>query len=333
MQQSLRLKGWELLMRKYNLPIFIPHRGCPHDCVFCNQRKITGVETDVTPGKVKELISGFLRTLDKDDASVEVAFFGGSFTGLEMDLQEEFLSIAKGFFPQIDGIRLSTRPDYINDDVIKLLKKYGVTTVELGVQSTNDEVLALNNRGHSFADVKRASQLIKNAQIELGHQIMLGMYGSDPDIDRRTVEDVIKLKPSCMRIYPVITLKGTHLEKLYNEGKYIPYTIETAAELAKDAIVKFRERGIEVIRVGLHSSDELENGDSVVAGPYHAAFGEITESLIFRDEIEKEIKEHDAKVFVFKCAKNNVSKAIGHRKMNKIYFKDKYGVELKVLSI
>lgn len=320
-------------MRKYNLPIFIPHRGCPHDCVFCNQRKITGVETEVTPNKVKELISQFLGTLDGDDASVEVAFFGGSFTGLDFDLQEEFLSVAKSFFPKIDGIRLSTRPDYINDDVIKLLKKYGVTTVELGVQSTNDSVLALNNRGHSFDDVKKASKLIKDAQIELGHQIMLGMYGSSKEIDCRTVEDVIKLKPSCVRIYPVITLRGTHLEKLYNEGKYIPYTIELAAEQAKNAILKFRENEIEVIRVGLHSSDELENGDSVVAGPYHAAFGEITESLIYRDVIENEINARGKEGFVFRCAKNDVSKAIGHKKMNKIYFKDKYGIELKVLSI
>ncbi len=322
-------------MRKYNLPIFIPHRGCPHDCIFCNQRKITGVETEVTPQRVREMISEFLGNIDEENASVEVAFFGGSFTGLDLNLQEEFLSVASEFFPRIDGIRLSTRPDYINADVLTLLKKYNVTTVELGVQSTNDEVLSLNNRGHSFDDVKRASEQIKNAKINLGHQIMLGMYGSTPEIDCRTVDDVLSLKPSCVRIYPVVTLKGTYLEKLYNQGEYVPYTVEAAAILAKEAVVKFRERGIDVIRIGLHSSDELENGESVVAGPYHAAFGEITESLVFRDIIEEDIKTNKIRnnEFVFKCSKKDISKAIGHKKMNKIYFMDKYGIKLKILSI
>ena len=322
-------------MRKYNLPIFIPHRGCPHDCIFCNQRKITGVETEVTPQRVREMISEFLRSINEKNASVEVAFFGGSFTGLELGLQEEFLSVAAEFFPKIDGIRLSTRPDYINSDILELLNKYNVTTIELGVQSTNDNVLSLNNRGHSFDDVKSASKQIRDANIALGHQIMLGMYGSNPDIDSKTVDDILKLNPSCVRIYPVVTLKGTYLEKLYNQGEYVPYTVETAAMLAKDAVVKFRKNGVDVIRIGLHSSDELESGESVVAGPYHAAFGEITESLIFRDIIEGKIKKDKIKDgdFVFSCAKKDVSKAVGHKKMNKTYFMDKYGIKLKILSI
>ena len=143
-------------MRKYNLPIFIPHRGCPHDCVFCNQRKITGVSTEVTPENVKNLIEKFLSTVSTEDSTVEVAFFGGSFTGLDFELQEEFLKTANEFRTRIDGIRLSTRPDYIDENIIALLKKYNVTMVELGVQSTDNEVLRLNNRGHSFDDVKKA---------------------------------------------------------------------------------------------------------------------------------------------------------------------------------
>ncbi len=322
-------------MRKYNLPIFIPHRGCPHDCAFCSQKKITGVQTDVTSDRVRQLISVFLSTIDEKDASVEVAFFGGSFTGMDIDIQEDFLKTAAESYPRISGIRISTRPDYINPKVIALLKKYGVTTVELGVQSSNDNVLKMNDRGHTFEDVKNASRMILDGGISLGHQIMLGMYGSDKVLDRQTVMDIIALNPSCVRIYPVITLKDTKIHKYYLKGEYVPYTVETAAELAKWATVMFRANGISVIRIGLHSSEDLEGDANIVAGPYHPAFGEIVESLIYRDEIEKTVSDYkpDNGIIKFYCDKGDISKAIGHKKMNKIYFKDKYGAELKVLPI
>lgn len=321
-------------MRKYNLPIFIPHRGCPHDCVFCSQRKITGIDTEVTSAQVREMIEAFLKTVKKEGFTAEVAFFGGSFTGLEYATQEEFLKTAAEFFPQIDGIRLSTRPDYIDEDIIDLLKKYGVTTVELGVQSSDEQVLRLNSRGHSFDAVKTASKLIKDAGITLGHQMMLGMYGSTPQKDMQTVKDIISLKPACVRIYPVVTIKGTALEDLYNSGKYQPYTVEQAAELAKQAVLEFRNADIEVIRIGLHSSDELESDGNIVAGPYHPAFGELVDSLIYRDLIEEEIKKSllYSKEFEYNCAPSEVSKAVGHKGMNKKYFYEKYGICLKVRS-
>lgn len=322
-------------MRKYNLPIFIPHRGCPHDCAFCSQKKITGVETDITADEVRNLISTFLSTVNPQDSSVEVAFFGGSFTGMDLSVQESFLKTAAEFFPRISGIRLSTRPDYINKEVIALLKKYGVTTVELGVQSSNDEVLELNDRGHTFDDVAKASKQITDVGIALGHQLMLGMYGSDHQRDRQTVEDIIALKPSCVRIYPVITIKDTKIHRYYNEGKYIPYTVEEAAELAKWAVEKFREQNIEVIRIGLHSSEDLDGDENIVAGPYHPAFGEVVESLIYRDKIEKQLSLYGPKekVIEFHCPKGDISKAVGHKKMNKIYFKQKHGIELKVIEV
>ncbi|MBE7023165.1 MAG: radical SAM protein [Ruminococcaceae bacterium] len=319
-------------MRKYNLPVFIPHRGCPHDCVFCNQRKITGVDTEITPEYVRILINDFFSTINTENSDVEIAFFGGSFTGLEFDTQEGFLSVAAEFADRISGIRLSTRPDYIDADIIRLLKKYNVTTVELGVQSSNDKVLAKNSRGHSFENVKKASEMIREAGISLGHQMMLGMYGSTPDTDMQTVRDIIDLSPSCVRIYPVVTLRDTALEKLYNDGVYEPYSVELAAELSKKALIAFRENNIEVIRIGLHSSDELETDGNVVAGPYHQAFGEIVESLIYRDMIEKEIsgKEESSGELLYFCKKGDVSKAVGHKGMNKIYFREKYGVNLKI---
>lgn len=319
-------------MRKYNLPIFIPHRGCPHDCVFCSQRKITGIDTEITPSQVREMIENFLKTVKKDNFTAEVAFFGGSFTGLEYETQEAFLKTAAEFFPQIDGIRLSTRPDYIDEEIISLLKRYGVTTVELGVQSSDERVLQMNSRGHSFESVKSASKLIKNAGITLGHQMMLGMYGSTPEKDMQTVGDIISLQPACVRIYPVVTIKGTALEDLYTAGVYQPYTAERAAELAKDAVLAFKDAGVEVIRIGLHSSDELESDGNIVAGPYHPAFGELVDSLIYRDLIEEEIKKAlpQGKEFEYMCAPSDVSKSVGHKGMNKKYFYEKYGVRLKV---
>ncbi len=319
-------------MRKYNLPIFIPHRGCPHDCIFCNQRKITGVNTEVTPNHVRNLIESFLETVDTKNSSIEIAFFGGSFTGLDMDLQEEFLKTANEFSSVIDGIRLSTRPDYINNEIINLLQKYNVTTVELGVQSTNDIVLNMNNRGHNFRDVECAAKLIKEAGIKLGLQFMLGMYGSDPEKDLQTIEDIVMLEPACVRIYPVITLKGTALEKLYLNGEYTPYSLSRAAELAKIAVLKCRRQNIEVIRMGLHASEELDEGTTVVAGPYHPAFGEIVESLIYRDKIEEEVRNKNLSntEFTFVCPKGDISKAVGHKRMNKDYFYKKYKVKLIV---
>ncbi len=318
-------------MRKYNLPIFIPHRGCPHDCAFCSQRKITGIETEVTPGEVRSLIESFLATVDKNNASVEIAFFGGSFTGLELSTQEEFLRVASEFYPNVKGIRLSTRPDCINEEILRLLKKYGVTTIELGVQSSDDKVLRLNNRGHDFQSVIEASELIKSFDIELGHQMMLGMYGSNHEKDRQTALDIIKLKPSCVRIYPVIILKDTKLDELYQKGIYTPYTIDEAAMLSKDAVLAFRQNNIDVIRMGLHSSEDLQDGESIIAGPYHPAFGEVVESLIFREKIEAElIGADDSDVIEFTCDPKDFSKAVGHKKMNKIYFKERYNKELKI---
>ncbi len=320
-------------MRKYNLPIFIPHRGCPHDCAFCSQKKITGIETEVTKDDVRVLIKKFLSTIDGEDSLVEVAFFGGSFTGLPMPLQKEFLEVVAEFFPKVSGVRLSTRPDCINDAGLDLLKRYNVTMIELGVQSSDDEVLKMNNRGHDFESVVRASRLIREKGIGLGHQMMLGMYGSTPEKDKKTVKDIIALSPDCVRIYPVLTLKGTAIEKYYNAGFYKPYSLEEAALLAKDAVVSFREANIDVIRLGLHASEELDDGETVVAGPYHPAFGEIVEGLIFRDKIEKQLLENGTKdgKIEFLCQKGDVSKVIGHKKSNKIYFKEQYNLELCAL--
>ena len=309
-------------MRKYNLPIFIPHLGCPHDCAFCNQRKITGAGSDITPPKVEGMIESYLKTTEKN-SKVEVAFFGGSFTGIDITLQEEFLRTANKFRDRIDGIRLSTRPDYISKEILDLLEKYNVTEIELGAQSSDDEVLLKNRRGHTFSDTVNSARMIKERGFSLGLQMMIGMFGSNEEKDIKTARDIIDLKPDSSRIYPTLVLKGTALAQM----DYEPYSLEKAAEVASKIIEMFSENDIKILRIGLHESRDLQDG-SVLKGPYHPAFGEIAQGYIWRRKIEGMIKngEFDGKVF---CKASEVSKVVGHKKMNKNYFYDKYKIEIK----
>lgn len=314
--------------RKYNIPIFIPHLGCPNSCAFCNQKKITGRETEITPDDVREIIEKSLETI-KENSEVEVAFFGGSFTGLNKELQIEFLKVANEFFPRINGIRLSTRADYIDEEEIYILKKYNVTAVELGVQSTDEDVLRKNLRGHSFSVVKRAAELLCENGFELGLQMMVGMYGSDFEKDIKTAKDIISLKPKTTRIYPTVILKDTKLEELYKKGEYVPYTVEEAVRCAKEICLLFEENNVTILRMGLHSSEELESG-AIVDGPYHPAFGEMVKSLIIRDRIEKEILKAGIRNCEFKVRidKKELSQLMGQKKANYNYFMEKYKVRI-----
>ena len=318
-------------MKRYNIPVFIPHEGCPHSCVFCNQRKITGVQTTVTTDDVRGIIKEYLSFLPKDGRYVEVAFFGGSFTGLDLNIQEEFLKVANEFISEINGIRMSTRPDYIDDEVLSLCKKYNVKTIELGLQSSNDEVLRMNEREHIFKQTIEAANLIKEYNISLGLQMMIGMYGSNPERDLKTAYDVAELCPECVRIYPTLTLSNTKLETLYKEGRYIPYSLDEAIDVTDKVMNVFEDRGIEIIRVGLHSDESLTDGESIVAGPYHPAFRELVLSKRMREKIEEDIIRkniHDCEVLVEED--NNASIIMGHKKANAKYFKEKYNIDIKI---
>ncbi|MBR2917012.1 MAG: radical SAM protein, partial [Clostridia bacterium] len=239
-------------VRKYNLPIFIPHLGCPNDCAFCNQKKITGKDSEITPKMAEEMIAKYLETTE-ENAKIEVAFFGGSFTGLDISLQEEFLKAANKFSDKIEGIRLSTRPDYISEEILDLLKKYNVTEIELGAQSSDDEVLRVKRRGHTFDDTVKASKMIKEKGFSLGLQMMIGMHVSNEGKDIKTAKDIISLNPDSTRIYPTLVLSGTALETM----DYEPYSLEKAAEVASVIIELFREKGVKILRIGLHESEDL----------------------------------------------------------------------------
>ncbi len=319
-------------MKHYNIPIFVPHRGCPNDCVFCNQKKITGISTDVTPVDIINTIEEYLKTLPKNNRTVEVAFFGGSFTGIDFDVQEQFLSTAHEYIKSglIDGIRISTRPDYITKDILKQLKKYGVTTIELGVQSLDDNVLVNSNRGHSSIDVYNAVSLIKEYDFSLGLQMMTGLPGDSDDSSINTAKKIIALSPDFVRIYPTLVLKNTKLEQMYKDGKYIPQSLDDAVLLCKKLLMLFRENSIPVIRIALQTTDEICPGGSYIAGPYDAQFRELVESSIFYDKFSQKLYKSEFKEVIALVNTKEVSKAIGRNKSNIIRINKKFNIDFKV---
>lgn len=325
------------MARNYNIPIFVPHKGCPFDCVFCNQKRITGSVREVTPQDAANTIREYLKTIPDDDRVVEAAFFGGSFTGIPIDEQTALLQAAYEFKKNglIDGIRLSTRPDYISEEILDNLQKYGVTTIELGVQSMDNGVLKASNRGHTKEDVIKAVELIRNYPFTLGLQVMTGLPSDTNEKSLVTAEEIVSLRPDIVRIYPTLTIKDTYLEKLYLDGKYTPQTLDGAVELAKQMLLKFEKNGIRVIRVGLQSTDEISENGSVVAGPVHSSFRELVESSIYYDKIsdllssEKICGEKVKNLFV---NPRDVSKAVGNKRKNIIEIKEKHGIDIKIIG-
>lgn len=318
-------------MRKYNIPIFVPHKGCPYDCVFCNQNRITGNIKETTPLDVTNTIEQYLKTLPKADRNIEVAFFGGSFTGIPIDEQSALIERVTPYIKSgmIDGIRLSTRPDYISREILDNLKKYGVTTIELGVQSMVDSVLKAANRGHSEDDVINAVRLIREYDFSLGLQMMTGLPGDTNEYSIETAKRIIALKPDFVRIYPTLTIKDTYLEKLYRMGKYTPQTLDDAVVLAKELMSMFEKADITVIRIGLQPTDEINENASVVAGPFHASFGELVESAVYYDLITEQLSNMSGKATVF-VNPMEISKATGNKRSNIKKIKEKTGIDIKI---
>jgi len=312
------------------IPIFIPHKGCPHDCSFCNQKKIAGAGTDVTAHKVSQIVDIQLENLKDVNKRKEIAFYGGSFTGLPKEQQIQLLTVAYEKKKQglIDEIRISTRPDYINEEILDLLVEYGVSIIELGVQSTDDDVLKLNNRGHSKKDVFQSVSLIKKRKIQLGLQMMVGLYGDTEVKLLNTTKDIIDCKPDFVRIYPTIVIKDTLLEKLYLDGIYKPISLNKAVYLCKLLILEFNKYSIPIIRVGLQATEEISIGKGILAGPYHPAFREIVETEIYKDIIENKIQMNEnleGMMLNIYCNSKDCSKVSGYNQSNKDYLQNKYG--------
>lgn len=279
-------------MNPYIIPVFIPHQGCPQKCIFCDQASITG--RDISPLTVKWVLSvveeGLSRKRKAWRREIQVAFYGGTFTGLGATLQGEILSTVLPFWKEkkIHSIRISTRPDYINSEKIVLLKRYPIKTVELGIQSMSDLVLIKARRGHSSADNLRAVRMLKEAGFQVGAQIMVGLPGEDREEILPTLEPLFAYKPDFIRIYPTLVLKGTILADLYRERHYHPLTLQEAVEICRDIIIRCRERGIPVIRMGLQADASLEK--NLISGPYHPAFGQIVKAEAMKSRVLKKLE-------------------------------------------
>ena len=268
------------------IPFFIPHSGCPHQCVFCNQKNITGQTKPVAPMAIPQKITEYL-AISSSDNPAHVAFYGGSFTALPFETQRAYLNAVQPFIHtgQIAGIRLSTRPDCITNDILVLLKEYCVTTIELGVQSMDDVVLARSGRGHTATDTVNAVSLIKSNGFRIGLQLMPGLPGDSADSFIRTIDTVIALKPDFVRIYPALVIKDTPLEDLYASARYMPLSLHDAVALCREALERFELAGIDVIRIGLQPTEELEKPGTIITGPYHPAFRQLVESSILLDKM------------------------------------------------
>ncbi len=303
-------------MKKYNVSIFVPHEGCPNNCSFCNQKSISGKSHLPTIEDVVSACETAVKTAPSRDG--EIAFFGGSFTAIEREymlklLKSAYPFVKEGFFK---GIRISTRPDCINEEVCSVLKEYGVTSVELGCQSMDDEVLEKNLRGHTAADVENAVKILRNFGFETGLQMMTGLWGSSIEKDIRTAEKIIALKPDTVRIYPTIVLENTLLEKKFKAGEYKVMSLEETVELVSRLLLMFEENGVNVIRTGLHSGGNVEDG--YIAGAYHPAFKELCESRIYLEKITEQITDLPKGDVVINVPEGALSQAIGQKKSNRL---------------
>lgn len=310
-------------MKHYNIPIFLPELACPFRCVYCNQFSITGKQKLPDIQDVKNTIENYLASFKENDRCVEVAFFGGNFTGLPEKMQDDFLKIVQPYLEKglVDGIRCSTRPDYIDENRVKTLKNFGMKHIELGAQSTNDAVLRKCGRGHTFKDIKNASQIIVNESITLGLQMMIGLPFDCFDYDMQTAKDIVRLGAKETRIYPCIVVKDTELVRIYKNGEYAPLTLNDAVEQSATLYEYFTENDVKVLRIGLHTSDDL-NGDAFVAGPYHKNFAEMVFSRLWGRKFDK-IDEKSDKI-VIEVPENELNHAIGYKGENKKKLQERY---------
>ena len=304
-------------MKRTNISIFIPHIGCPHKCSFCDQRTISGAQKPPTAEDVTAMLEEQAPRLTERGMTAEIAFFGGRFTAIPRGYMTELLEAASRAvkrFPCYSGMRCSTRPDCVSEEILELLSEYGVTAIELGAQSMSDEVLKANERGHTAEDVRRAARLIKERGIELGLQMMTGLYRDTPENCFYTADEFIKLAPATVRVYPTVILKNTRLGELFERGEYKSFTFDETVDLCAGLLQKFEQNNIRVIRLGLHASKEVER--DMLGGVYHPAFREIVESRVFFNEMKKMLSGREKGHYLVFTDPRNISKVLGQKKGN-----------------
>ncbi|MDO5026291.1 MAG: radical SAM protein [Tissierellia bacterium] len=321
--------------KRYIIPIFVPHLGCPHDCIFCNQRKITNHKQVVDTQEIIDIIERHLSYFPKSSRTKEIAFFGGSFTAIDRNVMIKYLKIARSYKERgiIQEIRLSTRPDAISTEILDILKEYLVDIIELGVQSMNDEILKANNRGHDSKSVYDASMLIKDYGFTLGHQIMPGLYKDTFGDMIETARRSIEIGPHIVRIYPTLVIKDTYMEHLYKNKLYRPLSLEEAIDISSILLQMYKDKDIKVIRIGLQVTDNINLDNDVVAGPFHPALRQLVEQKIYLERIERLIDDKRLDAYDSLSITSNkayISSLVGNKARNKNILINKY--KLKKLS-
>jgi len=317
--------------RHATLPVFVPHAACPNQCVFCNQKKIAGAQLPFED--VSSFLEDAVNGLSDRFSECDIAFFGGSFTGIERDKMVAYLKAANKYLgKRVTGIRLSTRPDYISEEILDVLEEYGVTDIELGVQSFDDGVLAASKRGHTSKQTFDAVSMIKKRPFRLVLQLMPGLPGDTAETIERTFSSAEQLQPYGVRIYPTVVIADTELETLYAEGKFTPLTVEEAVALTAPAVRRFAQKGIKIIRMGLHSSD-LSHNSGVVAGPYHPAFGELVMQRLCLEEARRIIRQlsfEKGQELLIETGRGGISRMTGQKKANILAIEEEFGVRVSV---
>jgi histone acetyltransferase (RNA polymerase elongator complex component) len=320
------------LDKPFIVPVFIPHAGCPHRCVFCNQTCTTGRHIPLPdPESVRTAVDTFLTYGKKPRTRTEIAFFGGNFLGLAFPQIESLLSVAAEYVHrgQAHGIRFSTRPDTIDETRLDLLGRYPVSTVELGVQSMNDAVLRKVRRGHSVGDTLRAVALLKQHPYDLGLQIMTGLPGEGVDDTLDSGKRLAALEPDFVRIYPTLVLKESLLARWYAEKQYLPPSLDQAVTMVKQLYLIFAEKGIAVIRMGLQATTDLSSHDTVLAGPYHPAFGELVQSALILDALMAHLTSHppEKPVLTLTVNSRNISRLNGRKRANLTRLRSQFSLD------
>lgn len=317
----------------YIIPIFIPHRGCKNECVFCNQRKISGETRNVTEDDVRKEIEKYLKLYKDNSRKKQIAFFGGSFTGLDIEDQVRFLNVANEYIKKglVENIRVSTRPDYISELILKILKQKNVEVIELGVQSMSDDVLLASKRGHAASDVIKASNLIKKYGFKLGHQVMVGLPQSTMEKEIYTVHECIKLKPDMIRIYPVYVLKESKLYDMYETGKYNALELTDAVKRSKELYEICIKNKLNVIRIGLQTTEEINSKNCDIKGPVCDNYKERVLSLIAKEQVLEKIKKaRKNRNLIIISNEKEVNYVVGPRRENILAYESEYGGHITV---
>lgn len=323
------------IKRHIVIPVFVPHKGCPFDCIFCNQKTISGQITDATETEIRKNIEDYLQT--SCDAFVEIGFYGGSFTGIPKEEQEWYLKIGYSYIEagRVNQLRLSTRPDYINKEILSLLSKYEVKTIELGAQSLDSDVLSCSNRGHDVLAVEKASLLIKSEGFNLGIQTMIGLPEDSRQKAIQTAKRVVTMAPDMVRIYPTLVIRDTFLQKLFESGKYSPLSLEEAVDISAELLEIYQENNINVIRIGLQPTDSISEKGEVVAGPFHPAFRQLTQSRLYRNKIARQLKENniaDLEQLTIECNPKEISNIVGQKKENITKLKADFSIKKIIVT-